>query len=1035
MDSQRWANIDTIFHAVLEAPAEDRGVVLDTMTRHDRTLRPEVERLLRADSEADGYLDAIDIPLHILDVAGAALRPGDLLGNRFRIVEEIAEGGMGHVFRAFDNELGIEIALKVIRPEIASSPEAIARFRQEVLLARSISDPHICRTFDIDRAKIDTGHGAGEIVFLTMEFLHGETLAARIKRTGRLPLDVAANFAGQIGEALRAAHKLNIVHRDMKPSNIMIVSSETDPSAPPRVVVMDFGLARLAPVARPDGKSMLTGTNRPLGTIGYMAPEQLEGAPVSPATDLYALGLILFEMVTAERIFPARDLLSDVAHRIKGPAPSPRAHTAGLPESWCRAIEACLQTSPADRPQEVDQVLALIAGRPSTYKPQTGGAGRWRQPALIATICILAVSLFVAGFRLYKTRANTGVAPGALVYLPQVRNETGDRTLDSLTELLRAGLTQSAQINLLDQGRAGDIMQQMKKSPADAPDQPTAREIAMRAGAARIVFATIRGANGGYNLDVDLQEPDTTPQHYRHRWTRTFAWRAAAPGSSATMAPELLSTVRDANDWIRQQSGESGETIANLNTPPEDVTTGNWQALAEFADAQRLKSQHKQAEAIYALQKAIQIDPGFALAYATLGDNLVAMSRPIEGYQAYQSALNAGAGQRLSRKERDFIQGSFASDTRDYTTALEAFRDYSAFYQNDSVAWYSQAFPLLMLDRPEEAIQAALRASSLHDHKLSGANELAQNYILLGDFDAERQWTNSLRKDGRIDAANFVDAVGAFVERRYDESMRLFQTLKTVPSLTYRHIAYSGPARLFAERGDDPAALRVLAEQETALAAVESKTEKASRSIDRGYILCRMRRFDACLDELRQAVATDPSPEVILWASAIYGGAIPRMPAPLARRALDNLTAMENALPKQDIGVIYTLARLRVRGEIELANGRTQEALAAFRKADALDAPLRAREYLARAYRIAAAHETGDAATQLQEEALKAYGRAALRPRAVWRRFAEYPPGFAADEMQDFVDLAKAMHRDDANRQNVEAVLAGLRGSAPLSKQ
>ena len=158
---------------------------------------------------------------------------------------------MGHVFEALDTELNVHVALKVIRPEIAAAPEALARFRQEVRLARSITHPNVCRTFDIDRETriLSPKNGTKiDIVFLTMELLQGETLASRIKRSGRLTLDEVLRLACQIADALGAAHALGIVHRDMKPANVMLVFPENAAAQEDRAVIMDFGLARLDPV-------------------------------------------------------------------------------------------------------------------------------------------------------------------------------------------------------------------------------------------------------------------------------------------------------------------------------------------------------------------------------------------------------------------------------------------------------------------------------------------------------------------------------------------------------------------------------------------------------------------------------------------------------------------------------------------------------------------------------------------------------------------------------------------------------------------
>ena len=430
---------------------------------------------------------------------------------------------MGHVFEAFDSELAVHVALKVIQPEIAANPEAIARFRQEVRLARSITHPNICRTFDIERETRTVNGRPTEMVFLTMELLAGETLATRIKR-GPLSIPEALHIATQIAAALQAAHALGVIHRDMKPANIMLVAPENaaqeNPAQEgPRAVVTDFGLARLDPILQTGNLSSFTNTNRPIGTLAYMAPEQLESAPVSPATDIYAFGLILFEMLTGKRAFASSNQLSGIAQRLRGSISLDQHLPAGTPTNWRRTLDACLNVNPEDRPQSANDVIdALEDPRTRIFTRHKRSRLSTRELRLrlaaAATAFLLALALFTAGLRFYQSKADSKVTPGALVYLTKIDNRTGKQSFDILNELIQAGLSQSMQVNLLDQGRVGDILQQMTKSPDTPIDPATAREIAMRAGAVRVIFATITGSNGTYNLNIDIQQPDNTPTRY-----------------------------------------------------------------------------------------------------------------------------------------------------------------------------------------------------------------------------------------------------------------------------------------------------------------------------------------------------------------------------------------------------------------------------------------------------------------------------------------------------------------------------------------
>jgi len=235
---------------------------------------------------------------------------------------------------------------------MASDPTVLARFRQEVRLARRITHPNVCRTYDLEREVIvDDARGTKrDVYFLTMEFLPGETLSDRIRRTGALPREEALAIARQTADAIDSAHSLGIIHRDLKPGNLMITSRSTGESNDgPRAVVTDFGLARVTPLSSDDASPSISKSQGwPIGTMAYMSPEQLESSKVSAATDIYSFGLILFEMITGRRAFQAENFLEGIAQRISGL--SPEMEPRMVPQRWRDAIHWCVRANPAERP-------------------------------------------------------------------------------------------------------------------------------------------------------------------------------------------------------------------------------------------------------------------------------------------------------------------------------------------------------------------------------------------------------------------------------------------------------------------------------------------------------------------------------------------------------------------------------------------------------------------------------------------------------------------------------------------------------------
>jgi serine/threonine protein kinase/predicted negative regulator of RcsB-dependent stress response len=1046
MDRNRWKAVNEIFHAALEIPASERREFVCTASKGDPELQSNVDRLLEADERAGSYLESPLLPVEPMadsEASPSPFKPGDVLKHRFRIVRQLGEGGMGHVFEAYDTELKVSVALKAIRPEIAGSSTALEFFRREVTTARTITHPNVCRTFDLDRGPLTEPNGVPrEFFFLTMEFLEGETLAARLKRVGPLDPDEGLLIARQIASGLDAAHAVGIVHRDIKPANIMLVGFPGGSGPRIRAVVTDFGLALQDPLHSSMVASSFShgGT---VGTLAYMAPEQLEsGCPVSAATDVYAFGLVLFEMITGWRAFPSANLLSGIAQRLAGPQPSPQALLPQIPQVWESVIQCCLRLAPEDRFPSAGQVVEALGGQPIEFlsisrlpllnsdAPRTRASWSRRSKVFVtAALLVTAVALSAVGLRLYRSETDSRVSPGALVYLTPVKNETGERALDNLTELLQAGLGQSAQINLLDQSRVGDTLQLMTKPPDTVIDGPIAREIAMRTGAVRVVFARVTGSGGKYEMNIDVQQLDNTPSNYRAHWKNSFAWQTGeGSGSNGQIPKDLLTAVRDASNWIRHEAGESRNDIARLDLPPEDVTTDKWDALEEFSEAERQTRAGQLEAAIGNLRNAVKIDPGFSVAYARLGDILIARRQRLEGYRAYMKALNSDSGHRLSRKERDFIQGSYASDMRDYQTALDAFRDYSAFYPNDFTGWLYQAYPLDMLDRPLEAIQALNRAEALTASTHDGAGGLVYNYLLLSDFAAARKWIEVLRSAGYRDQSLYLEGVDLLFEGKYAQAEQPFAALKNSSDSYYRRNGLSGLAATQAEQGKLTAALGSIAESLEAQKGTMNEVDSGQRWLDRAYLLCKSSAWGPCIGAATTALDLDPSPQSIFWAAAIVGGSIPRMPAPIQGQATNCLHRAEALLPREDSGHAFAIAGAEVHGEILLAQHDFSAALKSFRSADVLDAPLTPRDYLAHGLLVAAANaQNAAAARDLKIKALKCYEKTAIRPGIVWRRIVDYPPGFAADQMQSYLALAHELKDESDETQRIASLYSALR--------
>ncbi len=275
--------------------------------------------------------------------ASAALAPGAVLATRYRITRFVAGGGMGEVYEARDTVLGEDVALKILRPDLSHKPEAQARFVEEIRLARKVTHANVCRVFDVEIS--------GERVFYTMALHEGDTLADLIRSRAPLSVDDARPFVRQLLAGVAAAHAAEVVHADLKPSNVLLTGPQRD-----HVVITDFGLA--VPCCYEFG--CRCNMVHILGTPAYMAPEQVEGGMALERTDVFSLGVILFELVTGTLPFVGDDAKRIAHARLTGETPSPRQRVPALDPTWDQVIRGCLARNPAARPCRVGDIAAAL---------------------------------------------------------------------------------------------------------------------------------------------------------------------------------------------------------------------------------------------------------------------------------------------------------------------------------------------------------------------------------------------------------------------------------------------------------------------------------------------------------------------------------------------------------------------------------------------------------------------------------------------------------------------------------------------------
>lgn len=349
MTPEKWRSINEIFQLALEQPTATREAFLTHACAGDPSLKLRISDMIRDHSRHGGLLDKRPWKEHTL-----CFRPGQVVADRYEVVRFIAKGGMGEVYEAKDLDLNDRVALKTLLPEIAASEEMVRRFKREIQLSRKIAHPNVCKMFDITRHPPGTPSPL-QTICLTMEFLSGETLQQALEATPVMSAQQSLQILTQVADALEAAHIAGVVHRDLKASNIMLVPRV---ERGPRAVVMDFGLARR--VNPEDSEGRLTETGKLLGTWDYMAPELLDGAHPSPASDIYALGILAYVMVTGNRPFPQDSPIAAAMRRLRENVPPPSSIAGDLAPHWDQAILGCLTVDPAQRYQRASAFATAL---------------------------------------------------------------------------------------------------------------------------------------------------------------------------------------------------------------------------------------------------------------------------------------------------------------------------------------------------------------------------------------------------------------------------------------------------------------------------------------------------------------------------------------------------------------------------------------------------------------------------------------------------------------------------------------------------
>ena len=593
--------------------------------------------------------------------SGAESLIGTLLGERYELLDLLGEGGMGAVYKARDRELEREVALKVIRPEMADHPEVLQRFKQELILARQVTDRNVIRIFDIGEA--------GKTKFITMEYLEGENLHQILNKRGKLEIVEAVAIMEQVACGLAAAHREGIIHRDLKPGNIMLEKSG-------RVVVMDFGLAR---TFSGDG---MTRAGAMLGTIEYMSPEQAQGMELKASSDIFTFGLILYELLAGVTPFHAESAIASLLKRTQQRA-IPLADVDKLiPGNLSNIVAKCLEKDPANRYQnaeELDADLRAWQGRSGGTKVSASSA-RLRMirlkempwPRLAVTgVLIVAVAAGIAWFVNRRQQAAKSVSHGPVsVLVGDFANHTGDPLLDNTLEpMLGEALEGASFVNLYSRGDARKLAGKLPH-PTDKLDEQSARLVAMDQG----VNAVITG-----EIDLRGDEYDISATALDAVNGKVLA------KSEVTVAnkQDILNSLPKLAVPIRKALGDS--TPASVQF--EEVSGGFRAASLEAVHQESLGIDDtfagKFQEAFDSFQKAAQLDPKFARAYTGMAAMARNLGKPEDAVKYMKLAMEHV--DNMTERDQYRNRGLYYRITGDWQDCVQQYTDLVKRYPADRV--------------------------------------------------------------------------------------------------------------------------------------------------------------------------------------------------------------------------------------------------------------------------------------------------------------------------------------------------------------
>ncbi len=850
--------------------------------------------------------------------AGDDVEKGRVLAGRYEILQLLGRGGMGAVYKARDTELDRIVALKLIRPELARNPEILRRFKQELILARQVTHKNVIRIFDL-------GQSDG-IKFITMDFVEGRDLRALLVERGKFPGEEASRLMLQICRALEAAHAEGVIHRDLKPQNIMVTGDG-------RVYVMDFGIARSAHLPG------MTQTGALVGTPEYMSPEQARGEKLTERSDLFSLGVIFYELLTGKSPYPADAPLGTLWKRLQEKPKAPAEVEATVPKALNDLVMSALEIEPEKRisgaremAQQLEIWLGPSAGSSTIFLPAPRMA-YWKWASAALAILLVAG---VIGFRLKGPPKPKVVHAPVSVLVADFTNHTGDPIFDDTLEpMFNFALEGASFINAFNRGKARKLAGQLPH-PTDKLDEQAARLVAVSEGIGDIVTGSLSRRGDGYKLSVEAMDG-------------VSGKTIASADVTAANKDELLLAVPKLAAPIRKALGDTTPESVQLTAAGGAFQASSLEVVHDYSVGMEQQFAGKMQDALQSFSKAAELDPNFARAYAGMSAVAANLGQLQDAEKYVKLAMEHV--DRMTERERYRIRGLYYLRTGNWEKCVEEYSELVKQYSADNVGHNNLSICYKNLHNTPKAIEELQRTMEILPHNQIARMNLALFTSYAGDFPAaEREARTVLQANPSYEKAYIGLANAQVGQGQLAEAIKTYRQLEKVSSLGQSMAAPGladialyegrlGDAAQLLQQGAatdlqdgrpnsaaaDFAALgytQLLRKQKAAALAAVEKTLTNSKSVSLRFLAARI--FVAAGETgkaraLAAALAAESQPEPQADAKLIEGEAMLKGGA--ARQAIQLFTQANNQLDTWighfDLGRAYLEADSFVEGDSE----------------------------------------------------------------------------------------------------------------------